>query len=145
MCKDGGIPLVPQFGLSPGEIACNLKLVAEQVLEKIRPTYPNIKVNSGFRTEENNKKVGGAVSSRHLYGEAVDIGFNNFNHQQKYEAAIEIQKLLPDYDQILLEYRGPTSCWIHVSFKKTGNRRQIKTIDATPGGKTYNNKFVLLR
>jgi uncharacterized protein YcbK (DUF882 family) len=30
-------------------------------------------ITSGFRTEEENKKVGGLKNSKHLYGEAVDL------------------------------------------------------------------------
>jgi uncharacterized protein YcbK (DUF882 family) len=35
------------------------------------------KINSGFRCEEHNKKVGGSETSTHLDGKAVDIACNN--------------------------------------------------------------------
>ncbi len=35
------------------------------------------KINSGYRTKEHNKKVGGKSDSSHLVGKAVDIAYSN--------------------------------------------------------------------
>lgn len=35
------------------------------------------KINSGYRTKEHNKKVGGKSDSSHLLGKAVDISYSN--------------------------------------------------------------------
>jgi zinc D-Ala-D-Ala carboxypeptidase len=35
------------------------------------------KINSGYRTKEHNKKVGGKSDSSHLVGKAVDISYSN--------------------------------------------------------------------
>ena len=44
-----------------------------------------------------------------------------------YEFAQQLEKILP-YDQLILEYRFPESCWIHVSFKSKGPRKQAFTM-----------------
>jgi uncharacterized protein YcbK (DUF882 family) len=40
----------------------------------LREKVGRIKVNSGYRTPEDNKQVGGAKNSQHTKGEAVEIG-----------------------------------------------------------------------
>jgi hypothetical protein len=139
-----GIPSSPQAGFSVLELGCNMKFIATNVAEVVKARYPNMKINSCFRSAAANKGLAGASStSRHMSALALDMGFIGFNNKQKYEAAIEIQKLLPDYDQIILEYSG-ASCWIHVGLNKSGNRRAILTMDVGRGGKTIRDKFVLL-
>lgn len=56
-----------------GEAKASTDLIVK--LQKARTTagFPFV-VNSAYRCEAHNKKVGGATSSRHLTGEAVDIG-----------------------------------------------------------------------
>jgi GH24 family phage-related lysozyme (muramidase) len=139
-----GIPSSPQAGFSVLDLGCNMKFIATNVAEVVKARYPNMKINSCFRSAAANSGIPGAsTKSKHMSGLALDMGFIGFNNKQKYEAAIEIQKLLPDYDQIILEYSG-ASCWIHVGLNKSGNRRQILTMDVGRGGKTIRDKFVLL-
>ena len=45
-------------------------------LEELRKVVGPIKVTSGYRTKEFNKKVGGSKNSYHLDGLAADIEFN---------------------------------------------------------------------
>lgn len=139
-----GIPSAPQAGFSTLELGCNMKFIATNVAEIVKARYPNMKINSCFRSAAANKGLAGASStSKHMSGLALDMGFIGFDNKQKYEAAIEIQKLLPDYDQIILEYSG-RSCWIHVGLNKGKNRRVILTMDVGRGGRTIRDKFVLL-
>ena len=45
-----------------------------ELLQKIRTHFEKpIKINSGYRTESHNKKVGGTKNSYHLKGQASDI------------------------------------------------------------------------
>lgn len=46
-----------------------------------RPIY----INSGYRTVAHNKKVGGAESSYHLYGAAVDIRAEGYTPKEVYK------------------------------------------------------------
>ena len=51
-----------------------MSLVLLGMLDAARKHYGKaIKVNSGFRTESHNKKIGGVKNSSHLKGLAVDI------------------------------------------------------------------------
>ena len=56
--------------------SCLVK-VDSKLLDKLQKLRDRIKkpiiINSGFRTEEWNKKVGGSPRSQHLQGKAVDI------------------------------------------------------------------------
>lgn len=55
----------------------HLVKVDDELLQKLQKLRNRIKkpiiINSGFRTEEWNKKVGGSPRSQHLQGKAVDI------------------------------------------------------------------------
>jgi GH24 family phage-related lysozyme (muramidase) len=140
-----GIPSSPQAGFSVAELGCNMRFIALNVAEVVKAKYPNMKINSCYRSAAGNASTPGAsTTSRHMAGLALDMGFIGFSARQKYEAAIEIQKILPDYDQIILEYSG-NSMWVHVGLNRSGNRRKILTMDVGRGGKTIRDKFVLLR
>jgi hypothetical protein len=103
-------------------------------------------ITNTWRSEEVNNSIRGASkTSDHLKGQAADIQFSGFDRKQTYEAAIEIQKMLPEYDQMLLEYSG-NSMWLHISYKcpsKGGNRREVKTIDVFNRQNNANGEFVL--
>ena len=98
-------------------------------LDPLRTYYGKaIIITSGFRNEELNKAVGGSANSQHMKGEAADIvpsvrTENNFNIL--FNLAKEV-----DFDQLILERKYDShscyvSTWIHISFKKSGNRRQV--------------------
>ena len=113
-----------QRGLSDVQIACNLKHLCMNVVEPIFEKYAQygFKINSGFRN--------GNGTSQHEIGQAVDIGFSKYhgNRQKYFEFAQEIKNLVP-HDQFLLEYTDAGSVWIHISFKKSGNRSQVMTFN----------------
>ena len=79
-----------------------------------------IHVNSGYRCPTLNAIVGGEKNSQHIRGEAADIttGASSTN-------ALLFKKIANsdiDFDQLILEAGAN---WIHVSFRRSGNRRQI--------------------
>lgn len=56
------------------EQAANMMALVNNVLDPLREAYGKpIRVNSGFRCEKLNKKVGGSKTSDHLHGMAADI------------------------------------------------------------------------
>lgn len=128
MTKRNSRPIKAQNGLSAQEIACNLKGVCENVLEPIRKVYPGIDITSAFRRPGDLPPPYKNEKSQHTAGQAVDFWFPGFSRKQHYEAAIKIAQLVP-YDQLLLEYDGKTTVWIHISFKYTGNRKELFTMN----------------
>jgi len=69
VAKKKGIDNTP----SP-QIIDNLKKLCEECLQPVRDKLKKpITINSGYRCSALNKAVGGASSSQHVLGEAVDI------------------------------------------------------------------------
>lgn len=100
------------------EVIDNLERLVKNVLDPLRELYGfPIKVNSGYRSPAVNKAVGGAANSQHIKGEAADITAGNPEANRK---LFDLCSWLA-FDQCIDEkdYK-----WIHVSFKKTGNRKQ---------------------
>lgn len=108
-------------------VFANLKLVATKVFDPMREALGKpIRVSSGYRSPILNKKIGGAKNSQHTTGEALDLqGLEGLKNSEIFNY---IKNNL-DYDQLIWEY-GTTRepAWVHVSYRKTGNRKQILTI-----------------
>ena len=114
-----------RFGIDntpPKEVADKLQVLISECLNPIREAYGKpIIVTSGYRCEALNKKVGGKPTSQHLRGEAVDIvGANNEETRKIFEVA----KRLGRYDQLLYERNSVGKIWVHLSYKREGNRGQ---------------------
>lgn len=125
LTKGGTRPIVDTQGLAAKEIACNLKGLCEQVLEPVKKAYPSMTITSGYRRPGD---VGASsAKSQHYTGQAVDIFIQGYNRKKHYEAIQQIQQLVP-YDQLILEYDGSTTVWIHISFSYTSNRKQHFTM-----------------
>ena len=86
--------------------------------------YP-IVINSGFRSPEVNKAVGGVSTSNHLTGCAVDIRCVGIEQALRYAAILlDISDLnQEDFDELLIEQKAHV-IWIHFAVKPTGNRRR---------------------
>lgn len=101
-----------------------IKLVAEKIYDKVKEQFPSCFIGSFFRNETLNRAVGGSKTSQHCKGEAIDIDSKNDN--------ANIFNWIKDnlkFDQLIWEFGNETApAWVHVSFKKTGNRNQIITI-----------------
>lgn len=125
LTKGGSRMPVNQLGLTAQEIVCNLKGLAENCLEPIINLYPGMVITSGFRRPGDVPKS--SATSQHYLGQAADFIIPGFNRERHYEAIQAIQQIIP-YDQLILEYSGKTTVWIHVSFKYTANRLMAFTM-----------------
>jgi hypothetical protein len=101
-----------------------MKYVAENLFEPIREWYDKpIKINSFFRCVALNKAVKGSLTSGHVLGNSIDISGGHKIENKKLFDFIKTSGL--EYDQLINEY---DYTWLHISLKKTGNRKQILVI-----------------
>ncbi len=110
----------------------NLKRLC-QWLEQLRRRWNNlygegddpIIINSGFRSPEVNKAVGGVATSNHLTGCAVDIRCIGMEQALRYASILlDISDLNnEDFDELLIEQKAHV-VWIHFAVRPSGNRRR---------------------
>ena len=104
------------------------KLVAliEKVLDPLREAYgAPIIVTSGYRCEKLNKAVGGAASSQHVKGEAVDIRTVSDKPEDNKKLYDLILKLKLPFDQLINEYGYD---WVHVSYGSKHRRQKLRAV-----------------
>ena len=87
-------------------------------------------INSGYRSPQVNKAVGGVATSNHLTGCAVDIRVLGMEQLLRYAVILldisdESQE---DFDELLLERNAKGSYWLHFAVRPEGNRRKIRLI-----------------
>jgi predicted chitinase len=111
-----------QHGLTKAQLACNLKHLAENCLDKIKAQYPNMKVTSAFRGNSGS-------TSQHERGMAADMQFDGALKGEYFTIAQWIKTNIT-FDQLLLEYKttGTGNPWIHISFNQDGCRNQVLTL-----------------
>lgn len=117
---------------TPQEVVCNLANLSQSCLEPIADIMPNgyagykklWMISSGYRLRGVVRNE--SATSQHCKGFALDItliGGGN-KYRQTFDLIQQIEKVIP-YDQLILEYRNPGSCWIHVSFNYSGSNRKM--------------------
>jgi zinc D-Ala-D-Ala carboxypeptidase len=98
-------------------------LVAEKCFEPLRAWYGKpIRINSFFRNKALNQAVKGSATSQHLKGEAIDIDAGSRAENKK---LFEWCRDNLTFDQLINEYNYS---WVHISYSKTKNRKQILII-----------------
>ncbi len=114
----------------------NLKRVCRW-LERLRRRWNDlygegddpIVINSGYRSPAVNKAVGGAPTSNHLTGCAVDIRVAGLEQLLRYAVILlDISdESGEDFDELLLERKGAVM-WLHFAVRPSGNRRKVRMI-----------------
>ncbi len=87
-------------------------------------------INSGYRSPQVNKAVGGVATSNHLTGCAVDIRVLGMEQLLRYAVILldisdESQE---DFDELLIERNARGTYWLHFAVRPEGNRRKIRLI-----------------
>lgn len=100
------------------EILDNLLLLILNVLQPLRNYVGKpIIITSGYRSRAVNAKVGGVVNSQHLTGQAADFIIQGLTIPQTIEL---VKRSGIVFDQLINE-----KTWVHISFNKKNNRKQI--------------------
>ena len=111
-----------------------MQLLAVNVFEPLRLRIGGaVMITSFFRCKEVNAKVGGASTSQHVKGEAMDIKKPGRN-----KALFEIIRNQLSFEQLIWEFGTDVEpSWVHVSYKATGNRSQILRAKKVNGKTIY--------
>ncbi len=115
----------------------NFKLLAEKVFEPIRLHFKEpIFISSGYRSEALNKFIKGSATSQHCKGQAIDIDMDASKGGVTNKMIFDFIKDRLEFDQLIWEFGTDSNPdWVHVSYVKTGNRKQkLKAVRS--GGKT---------
>ena len=130
MTKSSSHPEV--YNIPSHEAIANLKRLCGW-LEVLRERSGTpIRINSGYRSPQLNRKIGGAANSNHLTGCAVDIKVSGI------EQALRYATILLDYsdeskqlfDELLIEKNRYGAIWVHFAVRPSNNRRKILFINA---------------
>ena len=113
----------------PADVLANLHELASQ-MEKVRDLLgASLHINSAYRSPKVNAAVGGASTSAHMTGQAVDFICPAFG--TPLEVAIEIAASDIEFDQLIAE-----GSWIHLGIRGD-MRRQVLTAHFNGGKATY--------
>lgn len=106
----------------------NMQDLALRIFEPVRREVCGSKplaVTSFFRSPEINRRVGGAVTSQHSTGEAMDVDADVYGNGTNRDIFGYIREHLA-FDQLIWEFGNDDQPdWIHVSLSRTGNRHQV--------------------
>lgn len=118
------------------EVVTNLKRLTE-TLEQVRKLLGKpIHISSGYRGYLLNSMIGGAKTSAHLEGRAIDFTCASFGNPLKIAEVICNSKILEEIDQIIME-----GSWIHLAIPKEGElpRKNVLTATFSKGKVKYSN------
>lgn len=103
-----------QNEITDWDVRDNIKALVEEVLQPLRDSWGGpLFINSGYRSAELNKAVGGVPTSQHCKGEASDVACTD-----PYSLAKLIKRMRLDVDQVIVY-----PSFVHISHKREGGNR----------------------
>ena len=89
-------------------------------------------INSGYRSPQLNKKIGGVPTSNHLTGCAVDIRVSGMEQLIRYAAILldYADETHQEFDELLIEKNRYGAIWLHFAVRPSNNRRKVSLIQA---------------
>ncbi len=117
----------------------NFKLLAENVFEKIRNHFGvPIHISSGYRSKELNSAIGGSQTSQHSKGQAIDVDMDGSGDGVTNADVFNFIKDNLVFDQLIAEFpKQGNPDWVHVSYTKVNNRKQILVAKKVNGKTIY--------
>jgi hypothetical protein len=117
----------------------NFKILAENVFEKMRVHFGvPIRISSGYRSKALNTAIGGSLTSQHCKGEAIDIDMDGSTSGV---TNLDLFNFIKDnlvFDQLIAEFpKNSNPSWVHVSYNKDKNRKQILVAKMINNKTTY--------
>ena len=127
------------YNIPSHEAIANLKRLCVW-LEALREASPGpskgrgepIIINSGYRSPQLNRKIGGAPNSNHLTGCAADIRVENMEQLLRYAVILldYADESNQEFDELLIEKNRYGAIWLHFAVRPSGNRRKVCFINA---------------
>ena len=100
----------------------NMQRLITNLIQPMRDALGPIRISSGYRNPELNRAIGGSTKSQHSKGEALDIQFWKDGQMCNKEIYDWIIDNAVEFDQMINEF---DFSWIHISLKKSNNRREV--------------------
>ena len=120
------------YNIPSHEAIANLKRLCGW-LEVLRERYGEpIRINSGYRSPQLNRKIGGAPTSNHLTGCAADIRVAGMEQALRYAVILldYADESKQEFDELLIERNRYGAMWVHFAVRPKDNRRKIAFISA---------------
>jgi hypothetical protein len=137
LTKSGSHPEV--YNIPSHEAIANLTNLTKW-LEVLRKRYnakygvgeEPIRINSGYRSPQLNKKIGGVATSNHLTGCAVDIRVLGMEQLIRYATILldYADESKQEFDELLIERNRYGAIWLHFAVRPSNNRRKVNFINA---------------
>ena len=114
------------LGMTTAPVSSRLSEAHGEISEK------PIIINSGYRSPQLNKKIGGVAGSNHLTGCAVDIRVLGMEQLIRYATILldYADESKQDFDELLIERNRYGAIWLHFAVRPFSNRRKVAFIRA---------------